>query len=47
MGIKRQPWDFSHKQLLGEVERGEQDRPLFDLSLRVIDTPPCPPKACV
>jgi len=37
-GIKHQPWDFSHKQLPGEVERGKQNRPLFDLSLRVIDT---------
>jgi hypothetical protein len=37
-GIKRQPRDFSHKQLLAEVERGEQIRSLFELSLRAIET---------
>jgi hypothetical protein len=35
--IKHQPRDFSHKQLLSEVERGEQIRPLFKLALRVIN----------
>ncbi len=35
--IKRQPRDFSHKQLLAEIERGEQMRALFELSLRIID----------
>ncbi len=35
--IKRQPRDFSHKQLLAELDRGRQIRPLFELSLRVID----------
>ena len=32
--IKRQPRDFSHKQLLAEIERGEQMRARFELSLR-------------
>jgi TnpA family transposase len=36
--IKRQPRDFSHKQLLAEIERGEQIRTLFELSLRIINT---------
>jgi hypothetical protein len=35
--IKHQPRDFSHKQLLAEIERGEQIRPLFDLARRVTD----------
>lgn len=34
--IKRQPRDFSHQQLLAEIERGQQLRALFALSERVI-----------
>jgi hypothetical protein len=34
--IKRQPRDFSYQQLLGEIDRGQQLRPLFALAERVI-----------
>jgi len=35
--IKHQPRDFSHKQLLAEIERGRQIRELFKVASRVID----------
>ncbi|MDA0681538.1 MAG: Tn3 family transposase [Proteobacteria bacterium] len=35
--IKHQPRDFSHKQLLGEIQRGQQIRDLFAVARRVID----------
>lgn len=34
--IKRQPRDFSYRQLLAEIERGQQLRALFTLSQRII-----------
>ena len=35
--IKHQPRDFSHKQLLAEIERGRRIRELFEVARRVID----------
>ncbi|MFT5446565.1 MAG: TnpA family transposase [Gammaproteobacteria bacterium] len=34
--LKHDPRDFSHKQLLTEIERGEQIRPLFAVAQRII-----------
>ena len=35
--IKHQPRDFSHKQLLAEIERGHRIRDLFEVARRVIN----------
>lgn len=34
---KHHPRDFSHRQILAELERGQQLRPLFDVARRIIE----------
>jgi hypothetical protein len=35
-GLKHQPRDFSHQQLLTEIRRGERIRPLFAVAQRIV-----------